>query len=110
VRLILAIVQTGDVEPLLEDLAVSGFTATQIEGDRAGHGDTLAGVMVGVADDEVGDAMTVIHAATRARSLSSEPLRPIGERAEFWIPGPIERVAGGASVFVLPVRRYERIG
>jgi uncharacterized protein YaaQ len=37
-------------------------------------------------------------------------VRPIAERAESWIPTPVHHAAGGASIFVLPVRRFERIG
>jgi len=51
-----------------------------------------------------------VRAMARGRARPAEPLRPIAERAAFWIPGPAEQGAGGASVFVLPVRRFERIG
>ena len=109
-RLILAIIQSGDAEPLLSDLAAIGVSATQIEGDTAVGSAELAALVVGVEDDQVSDVLTLLRARARGRARRIEPLRPIAGQAEFWIPGPAEQSAGGASVFVLPVRRFERIG
>jgi uncharacterized protein YaaQ len=110
VRLVLAVVQSADVEPLLTDLAAIGVSATQIQGDTAVGSAGLAAVVVGVEDELVADVMSTVRAKARGRARQAQPLRPIAERAEFWIPGPTEQGAGGASVFVLPVRRFERIG
>jgi uncharacterized protein YaaQ len=110
VRLVLAVLQCEDVEPLLRDFAEITVPATQIEGDAAVGAGRLAAIIVGVDDDQVDDVLTLIHARARGRTRHVEPLRPMGERAEFWVPGLSERGAGGTSVFVLPVRRFERIG
>ena len=109
-RLVLAILQTPDLGPLLRDLAEHGFAATQIEGDSAGGRSVLAGLIVGVDDDQVADVLALVRANARGRMRRADPMRPIAERAESWIPTPIEHAVGGASVFVLPVRRFERIG
>ena len=109
-RLVLAVIQSADVETLLRDFGDLGVSATQIEGDAAVGQAGLAAVIVGVDDDQVGDVLALLHARARGRARPVEPLRPIAERAEFWIPGPTERGTGGASVFVLPIRRFERIG
>jgi uncharacterized protein YaaQ len=110
VRLVLAVIQSADAGPLLSDLAAIGASATQIEGDSAVGSAGLAALIVGVADDQVSDVLTLVRARARGRVRRIEPLRPHGGQAEFWIPGPVEQGAGGASVFVLPVRRFERIG
>jgi uncharacterized protein YaaQ len=110
VRLVLAIIQSADAEPLLSDLAAIGASATQIEGDAAVGSAGLAALVVGVDDDQVGDVLTLVQARARGRARRIEPLRPVAGQAEFWIPGPAEQGTGGASVFVLPVRRFERIG
>jgi uncharacterized protein YaaQ len=109
-KLVLAVLQCEDVEPLLRDFSEITVPATQIEGDAAVGTGGLAAIIVGVGDDQVDDVLTLIYARARGRIRQVEPLRPVGERAEFWVPGPSERGAGGASVFVLPVRRFERIG
>jgi len=110
VRLVLAIIQSADAGPLLSDLAAIGASATQIEGDAAVGNAGLAALVVGVDDDQVGDVLTLVRARASGRARRIEPLRPNSGQAEFWIPGPAEQGAGGASVFVLPVRRFERIG
>ena len=109
-RLVLAVVQSTDVDPLLSDLAAIGVSATQIQGDTAVGSAGLAAVVVGVDDDLVADVLMLVRAKARGRGRHAEPLRPVAERAEFWVPGPAEHGTGGASVFVLPVRRFERIG
>jgi uncharacterized protein YaaQ len=110
VRLVLAIVQSADAQPLLSDLTAIGVSATQIEGDVSVGSPGLAAVVVGIDDDQVADVLTLVQARARGRARRIEPLRPLGGQAEFWIPGPAEQGAGGASVFVLPIRRFERIG
>jgi uncharacterized protein YaaQ len=109
-KLVLAVLQNPDLNPLLRELADHGFTATQIEGDATGGRSMLAGLLVGVEDDEVPDVVALVRATARGRVRRAEPVRPIAERAESWIPAPIQHAAGGASIFVLPVRRFERIG
>ena len=109
-RLVLAIIQSADAEPLLSDLAAIGASATQIEGDAAFGSAGQAALVVGVEDEQVADVLTLVRARARGRSRRIEPLRPLAAQAEFWIPGPAEQGAGGASVFVLPVNRFERIG
>ena len=109
-RLVLAIIQSADAESLLSDLAAIGTSATQIEGDTAVGSAGLAALVVGVDDDQVGDVLALVQARARGRARRIEPLRPLAGHAEFWIPGPAEQSAGGASVFVLPVKRFERIG
>jgi uncharacterized protein YaaQ len=109
-RLVLAVLHSADVDPLLTDLASIGLSATQIQGDTMVGSAGLAAVIVGVEDELVVDIMTIVRAKARGRARQAQPLRPMAERAEFWIPGPTEQGAGGASVFVLPVRRFERIG
>ena len=107
-RLVLAVIQSAD-----------GSRSYQIS-PRSAHRRRRSRVMpqwaartgsmvVGVDDDQVSDVLTLSTRA-RGRVRRIEPLRPLAGRAEFWIPGPAEQGAGGASVFVLPVRRFERIG
>ena len=59
-RLILTVIQSGDAEPLLSDLAAIGASATQIEGDVAVGSAGLAALVVGVEDDQVSDVLTLV--------------------------------------------------
>jgi len=109
-KLVLAVVQSSDADALLQALVSSGIAATQIEGGVSVGQYGLAAIVAGVEDESVADVVLLVHAKARRRNRHMDPLRPIAERAEFWVPGPIEHHAGGASVYVLPVRRFERIG
>ncbi len=63
------------------------------------------------------DAATLVDAllerefrATRLHSSEFvNPMPPIMEPGEFYMPYPVEVEVGGATVFVLPVERFERI-
>jgi uncharacterized protein YaaQ len=110
VRLVLAVIQGSDADRLLKAFAGAGISATQIEGDAAVGRHGLAALIAGVDDDRVGEVIALVHATARGRRRQVEPLWPIAERAEFWVPAPIEQFTGGASVYVLPVWHFERIG
>lgn len=109
-KLVLAVLHGADAERLLRAFADADISATQIEGDAAVGRQGLAALIAGVDDDRIPDVITLIHAVARGRRRQIAPLWPIAERAEFWVPGPVEQSTGGASVYVLPVRRFERIG
>ena len=110
VKLVIAVTHVADLEPLLRDLTTLGVAATQIEGDGAVGRSGLAALMIGVADDGVDDVLATVRGRAGGRLRLADPIRPVGERAGFWVPSPIDVHAGGASVYVLPVRRFERIG
>ena len=76
-RLVLAIIQSADAEPLLSDLSAIGASATQIEGDAAVGSSGLAALVVGVDDDQVGDVLALVRARARGRARRIEPLRPL---------------------------------
>jgi uncharacterized protein YaaQ len=110
VKLIIAVTQASDLEALLRDLHELGVAATQIEGDAKIGRHGLAALMIGVADEGVDDVVAIVRDRARGRLRLAEPVRPIGERAGFWLPSPSDQLSGGASLFVLPVRRFERVG
>jgi uncharacterized protein YaaQ len=44
-----------------------------------------------------------------SRTQVVNPMPPIMEPGEFFMPYPLEVEVGGATVFVVPVDRYERL-
>lgn len=109
-KLVIAVTHAADVEHLLRDLSELGVAATQIEGDGTVGRTGLAALLIGVGNDGVDDVVAIVRERARGRVRLADPIRPVGERAGFWLPSPSDQLAGGASVFVLPVRRFERIG
>jgi len=53
--------------------------------------------------------MEIVAANCKSRTQVVNPMPPIMEPGEFFMPYPLEVEVGGATVFVLPVERYERL-
>mgnify|MGYP000592552470 CR=1 FL=1 len=52
----------------------------------------------------------IVRQNCHARTRFVNPLMPIVEPGEFYAPSPIEVLVGGATIFVLDIARYERLG
>jgi len=66
-------------------------------------------VMVGVADEQIENVLAIIRENCHARTQLVNPMPPIMEPGELYMPYPLEVEVGGAMVFVLPVERVERL-
>ena len=66
-------------------------------------------LLIGVPETYVAEVLRIVKQSCEARSRYVNPLVPIVEPAEFYVPQPVEVQVGGATIFVLPVERYERI-
>jgi uncharacterized protein YaaQ len=66
-------------------------------------------LLVGVQETYVAEVLRIVKQSCEARSHYVNPLLPIVEPAEFYVPNPVEVRVGGATVFVIPVERYERV-
>src|ERR687898_786516 len=66
-------------------------------------------ILVGVEDDQVDTVLELISASCHSRKQFVNPMPPIMEPGEFYMPYPVEVEVGGATVFVLPVERFERL-
>ena len=65
--------------------------------------------MLGVEDDQVAAVLEIVRAHCTSRTQTVSPMPPIMEPGEFFMPYPLEVEVGGATVFVLPVERFERL-
>ena len=66
-------------------------------------------ILVGVEDDRVDAVLKLISDNCHSRRQFVNPMPPIMEPGEFYMPYPVEVEVGGATVFVLPVERFERL-
>jgi uncharacterized protein YaaQ len=80
VRLVVAIVHNEDAGALVDALLDRDFRATRLH--------SSGGFL---------------------KQSNVNPMPPIMEPGEFFMPYPLEVEVGGATVFVLPVERFERI-
>ncbi|MGN6485568.1 MAG: cyclic-di-AMP receptor [Thermomicrobiales bacterium] len=109
-KLVIAVVQGSDAERLVAALVERGFRATQINSSGGFLREQNVTLMVGVEDGQVPAVREIVRQNCHARTRFVNPLMPIVEPGEFYAPSPIEVLVGGATIFVLDIVRYERIG
>jgi uncharacterized protein YaaQ len=108
-NLIFAVIQDKDVENLLSALREGGYRSTQINSAGGFLRENNVTVLIGVDDLEVPDIVRIIKQNCYSRTQYVNPLLPIMEPGDFYLPDPVEVQIGGAMVFVLEVERYECI-
>lgn len=108
-KLIVAIVNPEDAGPLVDALLERDFRATRLPSSGGFLRQTNATVMLGVEEDSVDEVLDLIRDHCHARTQLVNPMPPILEPGEFFLPYPLEVEVGGATVFVLPVERFERL-
>jgi uncharacterized protein YaaQ len=108
-QLVIAVVQDEDADRLIAAVVDGGYKVTRINtvGGFLERGN--ATVLVGVEDEQVEELLGLIRANCYARRRFISPLPALGEPMGYHMPAPVEVEVGGATVFVLPVERFERL-
>jgi uncharacterized protein YaaQ len=109
VKLVVSIVHNEDAGALVDALLEREYRATRLHSSGGFLKQSNATVILGVDDDRIEDVMAVIRETCTARTQIVNPMPPIMEPGEFFMPYPLEVEVGGATVFVLPVERFERL-
>ena len=109
VKLIVAIVHNEDAGTLVNALLDKEFRATRLHSSGGFLKQSNATIIVGVEDADVDEVMGIVRANCVSRTQVVNPMPPIMEPGEFFMPYPLEVEVGGATVFVLPVERFERL-
>jgi len=109
VKLVVAIVNPEDAGPLVDGLLEREFRATRLHSSGGFLKQSNATVILGVEDDAVEGVLGIIRENCHSRTQLVNPMPPILEPGEFFLPYPLEVEVGGATVFVLPVERFERL-
>jgi uncharacterized protein YaaQ len=104
-----AIVQREDAGVLIDALTEKGYRATRINTAGGFLKEGNATVLVGVEDPAVDEVLSLVEASCNTRTQYINPLPPVMEPGEFYMPYPVEVQVGGATVFVLNVERYARL-
>ncbi|MEO8463197.1 MAG: cyclic-di-AMP receptor [Chloroflexota bacterium] len=108
-KLIVAIVHNEDAGALVDALLEAEYRATRLQSSGGFLKQSNATVIVGADDDRVDAVLEVVRANCTSRTQVVNPMPPIMEPGEFFMPYPLEVEVGGATVFVLPVERFERL-
>jgi len=106
-KLILAVVQDKDSVKLNDVLVKQGFRVTKLSstGGFLKEGNTT--FLVGVHDEQVDRVIRLIKEHCSSRKQVITPMAPLSANVSSVIPQPVEVDVGGATVFVLPIDRYE---
>ncbi|MFC3750600.1 MULTISPECIES: cyclic-di-AMP receptor [Bacillales] len=106
-KLIVAIIQDKDSNRLSSELVKANFRATKLASTggflRAGN----TTFMIGVEDVQVESVLSVIRNSCKVREQLVTPVTPMSGTTDSYLPLPVEVQVGGATVFVLPVDRFE---
>ena len=108
-KLVLAVVHDEDAGSLVDALTDKEYRVTRLHSSGGFLKQSNASVMVGVEENQIDEVLGIIRETCHARSQYINPMPPIMEPGEFYMPYPVEVTFGGATVFVLDVARYERI-
>jgi len=108
-KLVVAIVHNEDAGALVDDLLEREYRATRLHSSGGFLKQSNATVILGVEDDQVEAVLGIVRDHCTSRTQIVNPMPPIMEPGEFFMPYPLEVEVGGATVFVLPVDSVERL-
>lgn len=107
-KLVMSIVHHDDSRPLVDGLLHKGYRATIISTTGGFLREGNATVFVGIEDDRLDEVLGLIRTICQTRTQHINPLPPIMEPGEMFVPSPVEVEMGGATVFVLDVAQFHR--
>ena len=108
-KLVTAIVHSEDAGNLVDALLEKEFRATRLQSSGGFLKQGNATILVGVEDDQVDAVLEIVSASCHSRRQFVNPMPPFMEPGEFYMPYPVEVEVGGATLFVVPVERFERL-
>ena len=108
-RLVVAIVQDEDADSLADSLIAENFGLTRINSAGGLLRQGNVSFLLGLEEDRLGQLLSIIRRNCVTRTQYVNPLPPIMEPGEFYMPYPVEVQVGGATVFVFDVERFERL-
>jgi len=108
-KLVVAIVHSEDAGALVDALTDKEYRVTRLQSQGGFLKQNNASILVGAEEAQIEDILAVIRETCHARSQYINPMPPIMEPGEFYMPYPVEVTFGGATVFVVDVARYERL-
>ncbi|HEY6057840.1 MAG TPA: cyclic-di-AMP receptor [Candidatus Limnocylindrales bacterium] len=108
-KLVVAIVHNEDAGVLVDALLEHDYRATRLHSSGSFLRQSNATIMLGVEADHVDAVLDIVRENCHARTQVVNPMPPIMEPGEFFMPYPLEVEVGGATVFVVDVERFERL-
>lgn len=109
-KLVLAVVQAQDVDGCADALSAAGFVCTRLASQGGFLDRSNNTLMVGVDDAQVDEVVGILsqRAQRRVQMVDSALPFPGGPAAPLLSP-TMDVEVGGATVFVLPLERFEKL-
>ena len=107
-KLVMSIVSNEDARPLINALMRRGHRATMISTTGGFLREGNATIFVGTEDKTLDEVLGVIRDNCHTHTQYVNPLPPVIEPGEMYLPTPVEVEVGGATVFVINVDRFEK--
>ncbi|MFM8320161.1 MAG: cyclic-di-AMP receptor [Chloroflexota bacterium] len=105
-RLMTAVIQVQDVEPAMTALEQGGFMVTHLASSGGFLGSRNETLLIGLSAGQEAQVIEVLAETCRRRvEYVATPL----EGAPFHLPLTTPVTVGGATIFTMPVERYEVI-
>ena len=102
----MAVVQEQDLDAATQALQRIGASSTYLSSAGGFLGRRNATLLVGLPADKIQDSLKALREACKQRiEYMSLPL----EGSSMPMPAPVPVTVGGATVFALPVERFEQI-
>ena len=108
-KLVVAVVHNEDAGALVDALLDKEFRATRLHSSGGFLKQSNATILLGVEEAEVDEVISIVRENCTSRTQTVNPMPPIMEPGEFFMPYPLEVEVGGATVFVVPVERFEKL-
>lgn len=108
-RLVFCVVQDKDAPKIIDSLVTAGFSVTRLAstGSFLQEGNTT--LMTGVEDDKEAEVIGIVKTLGHATEHVVTPISTVGGPMDSYAPYPVEVLVGGATMFSLPVERFERL-
>lgn len=108
-KLIISIVQDEDASRLINNLMSESYRVTKLAttGGFLRAGNTT--LLVGVEDDQLDNALSVIEKVCKSRKQIATTPSPISGTTGVYMPFPVEVTVGGAIIFVMDVEQFRKI-
>jgi uncharacterized protein YaaQ len=109
VKLIFAVVQAQDVDSCADALTAGGFVCTRFATQGGFLDSSNCMLMIGVEDEQVEEVLGILRRRAKRRvELVESTVTLAGALTPVMAP-PLDVEVGGATVFVLPLDRLEKL-
>lgn len=101
-KLIMAVVNKDDSRKTMPALTADGFSVTRLATTGGFLMDANVTLLIGVEEEKVDDVFAILEKTCKKRTQ-------LVSNSFYGTSFPVEVTVGGATVFVLPVERFEHL-